>query len=154
MPSKPALLSERCVFSCRTPNSLAQAAGRPIVATHSNARSVCAHKRNLTDEQFCAIRDLGGIVGISLCPQHLSTHAPRGKDTVLRHIEHYLALGGENTVCLGADLDGTDLPSGFRGIEDIASIADAMQAAGYGEELIEKITFGNAKRFVEMNLKA
>ncbi len=134
--------------------AMAREADRPIVATHSNARAVCSHKRNLTDEQFTAVRDLGGIVGISLCPAHLSAEAPRNVDSVIRHIEHYLSLGGEKTVCLGADLDGTDLPDGFGGIEDMYKIADALTAHGYGETLIDDITFGNALRFVRENLKA
>ncbi len=134
--------------------AMARAADKAVVATHSNARAVCAHKRNLTDAQFTAIRDLGGIVGISLCPEHLSAAAPRNIDTVLRHIEHYLSLGGEKTICLGADLDGTNLPDGFHGIEDMEKIADALAARNYPQTLIENITFGNALRFAEQNLKA
>ncbi|MBQ3126175.1 MAG: membrane dipeptidase [Clostridia bacterium] len=133
--------------------ALARAAGRPIIATHSNARAVRDHRRNLTDAQFCAVRDLGGIVGISLCPAHLAAKdEPRDVSAVVRHIEHYLALGGEDTVCLGCDLDGTDLPDGFGGIEDVGKIADAMAARGHGDEIIEKVFFGNAVRFVGGNL--
>ena len=124
------------------------------IATHSNSRAVCDHPRNLTDERFARIARLGGIVGISMAPQHLTLADECRIDDIVRHIEHYLSLGGENTVCLGADLDGTDLPSGFLGIEDMESIRDAMLARGYGDALIEKITFGNALRFVRQNLKA
>lgn len=132
--------------------AMAQAAGKPVIATHSNSRSVCAHNRNLTDAQFCAIRDLGGIVGISLCPEHLRADGPASVEDIVRHIEHYLSLGGENTVALGADLDGTSLPEGFSGIEDISSIADALAAHGHSEACIDAIFSGNALRFVEKNL--
>lgn len=134
--------------------AMAKAAGKPIIATHSNSRAVRDHRRNLTDAQFCAIRDLGGIVGISLCPPHLAAKGePCSADTVVRHIEHYLSLGGEKTVCLGCDLDGTDLPADFGGIEDIEKIAAAMANRGHSDATIEQVFFTNAMRFVEENLR-
>ena len=131
---------------------MARAAGKPVIATHSNARSVRDHKRNLTDAQFCAIRDLGGIVGISLCREHLSADGEVcDAAAVIRHIEHYLSLGGEKTVCFGCDLDGTDLPDGFAGIGDLHKIADGLTERGHSDDLIADICFGNAVRFVEKN---
>lgn len=132
--------------------TMGEAAGKPVIATHSNARSVCPHNRNLTDAQFCRVRDMGGLVGISLCPEHLRADGPASVEDVIRHIEHYLSLGGEGTVALGADLDGTSLPKDFSDIEDIASIADAMAARGHSRDVIDAICWGNALRFVEENL--
>lgn len=134
---------------------MAKAAGKPVIATHSNARAVRDHRRNLTDEEFCAIRDLGGVVGISLCPAHLaSADEPRDVNAIVRHIEHYLSLGGEKTVCMGGDLDGTNLPDGFSGIEDLGKIAEALAVRGHSDALINAIFCGNAVRFIEKNLKA
>lgn len=134
--------------------AMAEAAGKPVIATHSNSRAVRDHRRNLTDTQFCAVRDLGGIVGISLCPPHLSAKdEPCGVDAVVRHIEHYLDLGGERTVCLGCDLDGTSLPDGFEGVQDLKKIAEALAVRGHSDKLIADICCGNAVRFVERNLK-
>ncbi len=132
---------------------LAREAGRPCIATHSNARAVRDHKRNLTDTQFCAIRDMGGIVGISLCPEHLAAKdEPRDVSAVVKHILHYLSLGGHKTVCLGCDLDGTDLPDGFKGIESLSKIREALAVAGVDDETIARIFYRNAVRFVEKNL--
>ncbi len=134
--------------------AMAEAAGKPVIATHSNSRAVRNHRRNLTDAQFCAVRDLGGVVGISLCPAHLSDpDQPRDVDAVVRHIEHYLDLGGERTVCLGCDLDGTSLPDGFAGVQDLKKIAEALAIRGHSDKLIDDICCGNAVRFVEKNLK-
>lgn len=134
--------------------AMAEAAGKPVIATHSNARAVRDHRRNLTDAQFCAVRDLGGVVGISLCPAHLAAKGePCGVDAVVRHIEHYLSLGGEKTVCLGCDLDGTSLPDGFAGIEDLKKIAEALAVRGIPDGTIADVCFGNAVRFVEKNLR-
>jgi membrane dipeptidase len=95
---------------------------------------------------------MGGIVGISLCPPHISDEAEPNVDSVIRHIDRYMELGGENVVAIGADLDGTDLPSGFGGIEDMYKIADRLFELGYPEELINKIFFENALSFALKNL--
>ncbi len=131
---------------------LAEAAGLPAIASHSNSYAVHAHSRNLRDEHFEHICRLGGIVGLSLCPSHL---APQNAcvDDILRHAEHYLALGGEDTICLGCDLDGTELPTGFHDVRDLTKISDAMSRIGYSDELIDKIFWKNAKSFIEKHIK-
>lgn len=124
---------------------------RPIVATHSNAKALCSHARNLTDEQFCAIRDCGGLVGINFYAPFLENDASKASlNSILRHIEHFLALGGENTLCLGGDLDGMPTPAkGIRGIQDANKIADALAHLNYSETLIAKIMGENVHRFIQ-----
>lgn len=131
--------------------AMAREAGKPVIATHSNSRAVYNHSRNLTDEQFCAIRDLGGIVGISMCPPHLTNtkEEPATIDTLLKHIDHYIDLGGEYTVAIGGDLDGISrAPEGIRDISDIPALEKAMIAHGYPRELIDNIMWRNAHNFV------
>ena len=130
---------------------MAREAGKPVIATHSNSRTVYNHSRNLTDEQFCAIRDLGGIVGISMCTPHLTDtkKAPATIETLLKHIDHYIDLGGEYTVAFGGDLDGISHgPEGIRDISDVPAIEEAMIAHGYHRELIDNILWRNAYNFV------
>ena len=131
--------------------AIAKEAGCPVIATHSNSRAVYNHTRNLTDEQFCAIRDLGGIVGISLCPPHLTNtkEAPATVDTVLAHIEHYIDLGGEYTIALGCDFDGIgNTPEGLNNVACMTALEEAMIARGYHRELIDNILWRNAYNFV------
>lgn len=132
---------------------LARTAGKPVIATHSNSRTVCNASRNLTDDLFTSIRDSGGIVGISLCPPHLAPHGEsRTPGTVVDHIEHYLSLGGADTVCFGFDLDGTSLPEAFGGIQDIGKIADEMVERGHSADLIDAVFWKNAVRFIDRHL--
>lgn len=131
--------------------AMAQKAHKPVIASHSDSYSVNPHSRNLRDEDFEKIKALGGLVGINLCPEHLGGEKP-SVDTVLSHIEHYFALGGENAVALGCDLDGTNLPEGFSGVCDLWRIADCMAKHNYTDRQIRNLFWQNAATFVENNL--
>lgn len=134
--------------------ALSRECGRVCVATHSNSRAMCDHSRNLTDDRFVSIVRLGGVVGISLAPMHLSTEDRCTVDDIVRHIEHYMSLGGEDTVCLGCDLDGVDrLPEGIETVSDIYKIADALGRINYTDLLIKKIFYANARNFISLWLK-
>lgn len=132
--------------------ALAEEYKKPIIASHSDSYSVCQHSRNLTDEDFKKISSLGGIVGISLCPKHLANDGEASVSDIIKHIEHYLSLGGEDTVCLGCDLDGTYLPHGFEDLSDIDKIEKELIRLGYSDELIEKICYKNALDFIKNNI--
>ncbi len=128
-------------------------AGKPFIATHSNSAAVREHTRNLTDEQFTMVRDAGGVVGVSLCIPHLCTDVACTVGTVVDHMEHYLSLGGEKTVCFGCDLDGIgSMPNGMTGVESLVLLADEMQRRGWSDLLISDIFEGNAKSFLQKNL--
>ena len=133
---------------------IAYECGKPFIASHSNAYSLYGHTRNLRDRHFSVIKELGGIVGVSLCPAHLTDTSlrPATAEDVFAHVDHYLSLGGENMVGFGADWDGTDLPDGFSGIQDLNRVAELMAKHNYTEELIHKIFFKNFYDFALRNL--
>ncbi len=131
---------------------LASERGKPIVASHSDSYSVNPHTRNLLDGHFTEICKLGGLVGINLCPPFLVSTGNAKIDDILRHAEHFLALGGENTLAMGADLDGIGhLPDGLTNLSDIYRIADSMAKFNYSDELIDKIMYKNAYEFFKKN---
>lgn len=132
---------------------LAEKYGKAILATHSNSYAVCRHKRNLCDEAFLRIKSLDGRVGISLAPEHLSDSGKADFSDILKHIEHYLRLGGEDIVALGCDFDGvSSLPCGISGIADLEKLYLAL-CNSFGTRCAKKIFFGNAYRFACKNLK-
>ncbi len=128
--------------------------GGICVATHSNSRTVCEHIRNLTDGIFERLVKLGAVVGISMAPQHLNISGSADISDIVRHIEHYLSLGGENTVCLGCDFDGIgSTPCGIGSVSDVYKIADGLAKRGYSDGLIDKIFYQNAHDFIEKYLR-
>lgn len=127
-------------------NDVLSAARKPFCASHSNARAVCNHKRNLTDRQFCAIKDSGGIVGIVLCDIFLKEGGGSDYSDVLRHIAHFLSLGGENTLAFGSDFDGTTLTGKMNGQKDLPELYGYLEK-NIGRTAADKIFYKNAERF-------
>jgi membrane dipeptidase len=120
---------------------------KPFIATHSNSRNLCNHKRNLTDEQFHLIKERGGLVGINFVPKFLNSSGIADYNDIFRHIDYFLSLGGENCIAFGSDFDGTPLPNGMTGIESIETIAELMLRHNYGENLVDSVLFDNAHHF-------
>lgn len=124
-------------------------AKEPIVATHSNAKSICENSRNLTDEQFNAIRSSGGLVGLNLYKGFLNNDPEKSTmDDVLRHAEHFLALGGEDVLAIGADWDGGAKEDFIvSGLEAVPELIEMFLRHNYSETLADKIFFKNAADF-------
>lgn len=121
--------------------------GKPVIASHSCARSLQNLGRNLPDEFFKEIMASGGIVGLSFCPPHLSD-GECNMDTIRRHLEHYLSLGGEDAIAIGADWDGIDTtPDGVASIRDIPALADYLRHHGWSDALLHKLFYQNAADF-------
>ena len=122
-------------------------ARRPVVASHSNSRAVCPHRRNLTDDMFRAIRDSGGVAGLNYY-QHFVGDDPT-MEGLVRHVEHFLELDGERSLCLGGDMDGCELlAGGMRGLEDVPLLWQALADRGYPQSLLEDLFWNNLRRLI------
>lgn len=116
----------------------------PVIASHSNSRSVYPVTRNITDEMFMAICQTGGIVGINLFSDFLGEAADI--DTVCDHIFHFLSLDHTGKhVALGGDLDGCKiLPDRFTGVESYSLLADRLIQRGLSLDTVKDIFWNNA----------
>ncbi len=154
---------------------------RPFVASHSNARAVCPNPRNLTDYQFCAIRDMGGLVGLNLYTKFITERpvrcTPCGGGPGVTGVGGSAAAGAEEGrpepgdvtfdelaahIEHFLDLGGEDvlaLGSDWDGSDvptwlatcDTAGELRHLLARRFGDELADKICFTNARDFFVRN---
>ncbi len=122
---------------------------RPIIASHSNAKRLCSHRRNLTDSQIEEIIRQGGFIGINLCNDFLVDDGKPNILDIIKHVDHILSLGGKDVIGLGMDLDGIDaMPQGMADVTDISRLQDALVAADYNDEIINKFMYGNLRQYL------
>lgn len=124
-------------------------AKRPFVASHSNARSVCAHRRNLPDPFIQEMVRRDGLIGLNYSVSFLSSSGGGGLDDLYRHICHFLELGAGSCLALGSDYDGTDIHPELDSVEKCQGIYDYLTSHGIPPETAEGILFGNAWRFFQ-----
>lgn len=120
----------------------------PLAASHSNLRSECEHRRNITDEYFVEIVRRGGLVGINFYKHFLNNDGKAATlYDIVRHIEHMLVLGGENAIAIGSDFDGCDLVGGINGICDMPKLYSVLTEEGIPQKILKKIFWKNANDF-------
>lgn len=124
---------------------------KPIIASHSNSKTVHIHSRNLTDEHYREIVKLGGVVGVSMACEHLCEVGADINDLV-RHVKHYHELSPKG-VCLGSDFDGvSSLPTGVCDVTSLKKLASLLVDSGFDEDETENIMYNNARDFLVKNL--
>lgn len=130
----------------------------PIVASHSNARSLCPHPRNLTDEMLRALGNKGGVAGVNFYSAFLrkkdgtGESARAGLEDIVRHMRWMMDQAGEDAVALGTDFDGFEkeaLPEKIRGVQDMDLLWEAMKQSGITSRQIDKIAYGNVSRIMK-----
>lgn len=133
----------------------AEIAMLPILASHSDFYSLCAHPRNLTDDQALTIKRCGGIVGINLYNSFLEDDEKSADiSSVMRHIEYGLSLLGEDYIGFGFDIDGTDgiYPAGINTASSIHDRIIEELLKHYSEEVTEKICGKNQISYLKRAL--
>lgn len=98
----------------------------PFVATHSNARRLCDHPRNLTDSQLKALARRGGVAGAVFYAGFVRPHGPPSIQDLVAHVDHMVQVAGIDHVGIGADFEGMDRP--VRGLEDVSKLPRLFEA--------------------------
>ena len=127
---------------------IAEKYGAPIVATHSNARKVTKHARNLSDEQLEIIAKTGGVVGLNFYGKFVSSKGDPDIDDLVKHAKHIIKVAGIDHVGIGSDYDGGDPIKGLEDASKIGALAKALREAGLSAEDVHKLFSENVKRVV------
>jgi membrane dipeptidase len=119
----------------------------PLVATHSNAHTLCAASRNLTDAQLDAIGASEGIVGVNFAVSFLREDGGQVAATplgeIVRHVAYIAERIGIDHVAFGSDFDGALVFEELGGIAGLPKLVDALRAGGFDDDAVAKVTHRN-----------
>lgn len=132
---------------------LLETAERPFIASHSNARALCAHKRNLTDAQIAEMIRRGCLIGLNYYAPFLRNDGKvESLDDIYRHVMHFFALGGRKNLALGSDFDGAALPQCLNTPKKAAALYEYLLARGVSQEDADGLLYRNAQAFLQKTL--
>ncbi|MHC1683260.1 MAG: dipeptidase [Clostridiaceae bacterium] len=121
---------------------------KPIIASHSNCRSLCDHPRNLTDDMIRSIGHNGGIIGVNFYNKFLGNSSVTKLDDIVNHIDHLIKIGGVDVASIGSDFDG------FIGKSELANIGEmdklySQLSKRFKDDVADKIFYKNALRLMK-----
>lgn len=121
-----------------------------IVASHSNARKLTPHPRNLSDELIQKIADKNGLIGINFFDQFLKLKQPTNLPAAIsEHLWYMYQLVGEDSLCFGSDFDGIPMHADLNDVNSFPKIIQALKQKGFTSRQIEKISYLNAENFLQ-----
>ena len=124
-----------------------QTTGSPVIASHSNCRALCCHRRNLDDDMINALADNGGVVGITFVARMIDERGRASLLRVLGHLEHVAEVAGVEYVGFGSDFDGIqETPQDLEDVTRMPNLMEGLIRRGYSEGDIFKILGGNFLR--------
>ena len=127
-------------------DDVAEISRKPFVASHSNARAVTDHPRNLSDPMLKKLADRGGVTGLNLVPEFLNDrNLPGTVDMLMEHARHIVRVAGEDVLGIGSDLDGFSEPSEISCASQVGLLFSAMEKE-FTPRQIEKFASGNVLR--------
>lgn len=132
---------------------VARCAKKPFVASHSNARAVCAAKRNMTDDMIRTLGLHGGVMGLNFYPDFLGEKTPGRLSDVVTHAKHIVNVGGIDVLGLGSDFDGIEGNVELPGAQAMPLLQDALLKGGFKSSEVDKIMEGNVLRVYREVLK-
>ena len=118
----------------------------PIVCSHSSARALCNHPRNLTDDQMRALARKGGVAQTTLYPGFLVSGGEASILDAVAHLEHAINVMGIDHVGLGTDFDGDGGVRGLANASELQLFTRQLLARRFSEQDIQQIWGGNFLR--------
>lgn len=125
----------------------------PFIASHSNARTITKHPRNLTDDMIRIIANKGGVAGLNFFSGFLGASTVASVEDMVRHVRHIHNVGGIEVLALGSDFDGISTPVEFEDCSRMDVLYGSLLKSGFNENEVDKIFYLNALRVMRDTLK-
>ena len=121
---------------------------KPFVASHSNARALCGHCRNLTDDMIRAVAGRGGVIGLNFygCFLNETNDSHSRVARMAAHARHMLNVGGSGCLGLGSDFDGISGELEIQDCSQMQKLVDGLERAHFTGTEIENILWRNVMR--------
>ncbi|MDY5211230.1 dipeptidase [Intestinibacter sp.] len=120
---------------------------KPFVASHSNSRSICGHRRNMTDDMIKKLADRGGVMGLNFYSNFLNDNTTFNNmskiDDMINHVKHIKKIGGIEVIGLGSDFDGIECKVEIEDASKMQILAEKMKKEGFTENEVEHIFYKN-----------
>src|SRR5699024_4662793 len=131
---------------------VAKISKKPFIASHSNARILSNHPRNLTDDMIKLLAEQGGVAGLNFAPGFLNkdiTSKESRIEFMVEHLNHMKNIGGEDILALGSDFDGISGNLEIDGSDKMPDLFKFLRKDGWTERLLEKLAYKNALRVIK-----
>lgn len=133
-----------------------ETSNKPIIASHSNARAISPHPRNLSDDMIKKIAESGGVIGLNFLGNFLNKDITQNQSTIkvmIEHLKHIRNIGGAEVLALGTDFDGMSGELEIDGPDKMNLLFDALWHSGWDYGTIEKFGFQNTMRVIKDVMK-
>ena len=131
---------------------VADIAGKPFVASHSNARSIAPNTRNLTDEMIRAIANKGGVIGLNFAADFLNPDLSHEKSTIdmlFVHAKHIIEVGGIESIAVGTDFDGITCELEIPSCDKMPLLFEEFKKRGMSHTSLEYLAYKNVERVIK-----
>lgn len=128
-------------------NDVLRISDYPVVASHSNSRTVKGNSRNLDDDMIRKLADRGGLMGLNFCSEFMGENKTTSIEDIKNHIRHIRNVGGIDVLALGSDFDGISNQVEIQNVSEMDKLHQALKEE-LSEDDIEKIYYKNALRLI------
>lgn len=130
---------------------VAALSNKPFIASHSNARELVSHSRNLTDDMIRVLAEHGGVAGLNFCSEFVNNRRDgvSSVEDLVEHVMHFIKVGGEECIGIGTDFDGIENVPQIAHPTQMSFLFDALAKRGVTPRQLDKLASKNVLRVIK-----
>lgn len=122
---------------------------KPFIATHSNARAIKNHPRNLTDDMIKILSNKGGVMGLNFCSDFVAEDDITKVSKIAKHAKYIKNIGGIDVLSIGSDFDGIENEVEIKDTSEMDKLYYGLKKEGFSDDDIEKVFYKNIIRVLK-----